>query len=79
MTAVGVGVKDSVISTTAGFSGVGVSVGSDTGTAVKVGEAPPRGVGVAYWPHKDALPTQEAVRKETAINNAEIRLTFRPF
>ena len=78
LTAVGEGVKVAVGSMTTVGSAVAVSVGGRTGAGVTVGEAPPTGVGVAYWPHKDALPTQEAVRKETAINNVEIRLTFRP-
>jgi hypothetical protein len=44
-----------------------------------VKRAPPTDVGVVYCPHREALPIQEVVIKETAINNAEIRLTFCPF
>ena len=65
------------VSTTAGTkrgSAVGVSVGA---IAVKVG-MPPGGVGVKYCPHKDMLPTQDAVSKETAIDRPRIRFTIRP-
>jgi hypothetical protein len=49
------------------------------GVEVDVTGAPPIDVGVRYCPHRDASPTQDAVIKETAINKAESRLTFRPF
>ena len=48
-------------------------------SGVEVRGEPPMGVGVAYCPHRDALPTQDALIKETAINKAESRLTFCPF
>ena len=77
--AVGIGVKVVVSSTTNGPIKVGVSEGTTAGAGVEVGESPPGGVGVAYCPHRDALPTQDVVIKETAINKTKSRLTFRPF
>jgi hypothetical protein len=68
-----------VSSTTNGLSRVGVSDGTTAGAGVDVRTGPPRGVGVAYCPHRDALPTQDAVIKETAINKTESLLTFGPF
>jgi hypothetical protein len=78
---VGRGVKVVVTSTTKGLGWVGVSDGTTAGMGVDVDVtgAPPIGVGVRYCPHRDASPTQDAVIKETAINKAESRLTFRPF
>jgi hypothetical protein len=76
---VGTGVKVVVCSTTNGPARVGVAEGTTAGAGVEVRADPPRGVGVVYCPHSDALPTQDAVIKETAINKAESRLTFRPF
>ena len=76
---VGMGVIVVVSSTTNGPASVGVSDGTTAGAAVDVLEGPPMGVGVVYCPHRDALPTQDAVSKEIAINNTESRLTFRPF
>ena len=76
---VGGGVAVTVSSTTNGTGRVGVSDGTTAGAGVDVKTDPPRGVGVAYCPHRDALPTQDAVIKETAINKAESRLTFCPF
>jgi hypothetical protein len=67
-----------VFSTTNGLSRPGVLDGTTAGAGVEVGIEPPRGVGVAYCPHRDALPTQDAVIKETAINKTESRLTFCP-
>jgi hypothetical protein len=77
--AVGTGVNVVVSSTTNKPARVGVLDGATTGTVVEVGGEPPGGVGVAYCPHRDALPTHDAVIKETTINKAESRLTFRPF
>ena len=76
---VGMGVIVVVTSTTNGPARVGVSDGTIAGALVDVSEGPPKGVGVVYCPHRDALPTQDAVIKEIAINNTESRLTFRPF
>lgn len=79
----GTTVDVSVITTNGpGKVGVGVTEGARTVTEVadgKVTGAPPSGVGVGYCPHRDALPTQDAVIKETAINKAESRLTLNPF
>lgn len=70
-------------SVTKGTDEVDVSVGTTAGEGIEVNVAvrgaPPTGVGVTYCPHRDALPTHEAVIKETAINKAESRLTLRPF
>ena len=57
-----------------GASAVGVM--DDTTTGVET--LPPAGVGVRYCPHRDALPTHDAVNRDTAILKAEIRFTFRP-
>jgi hypothetical protein len=76
---VGKGVNVVVSSKTKGPGWVGVSDGTTTGIGVEVAGAPPSGVGVRYCPHREALPTQDAVIKETAINKAESRLTLRPF
>jgi hypothetical protein len=57
-----------------GLSAVGVTDGITTGEDTGV----PNGVGVRYCPHRDALPTQDAVSKETVINKAEMRFTIRP-
>jgi hypothetical protein len=80
-TAVRVGTDVNVIvcSTTNGPGRVGVSNRTTAGAGVEVRAEPPWGVGVVYCPHRDALPTQDAVIKETAINKAESRLTFCPF
>ena len=76
---VGIAVKVVATSTTNGPAGVGVSEGTTTGRLVEVRTGPPEGVGDVYCPHRDALPTQDAVNKEIAINNTGIRLTLRPF
>ncbi len=76
---VGTGVNVDVCSATNGPGRVGVPDGATTGAGVEVREDLPKGVGVVYCPHSDALPTQDAVIKETAINKTESRLTFRPF
>jgi hypothetical protein len=76
---VGTDVNVVVASTTNGPGRVGVSDSTTAGAGVEVGRDPPTEVGVVYCPHRDALPTQDAVIKETAINSAESRLTFRPF
>ena len=78
LVAVGKGVDVSVgtDATTKGPNAVGVCEGTITATVAE--GRPPGGVGVKYSPHKDALPTQEAVSKETAINRAGIRFTIGP-
>ena len=75
----GIEVNVVVTSKTKGPDNVGLIVGGRAGAAVEVAGAPPIGVGVTYCPHRDVLPTQDAVIKETAINKAEIRLTLCPF
>jgi hypothetical protein len=72
-------VKVVVISNTKGPDGVGVPGAVITGSGVEVGTTPPTGVGVEYCPQREALPTQEAVIKETAIIKTESRLTICPF
>ena len=54
------------------------AVGVIEGTITVEEGMPPGGVGVKYCPHKDALPTQDAVSKEMATNKAGIRFTIRP-
>jgi hypothetical protein len=76
---VGRGVNVVVSSTTNGTGRVGGTDGTTAGAGVEVRGDPPTGVGVAYCPHRDALPTQDALIKETAINKAKSRLTFCPF
>jgi hypothetical protein len=49
------------------------------GVDVDVTGSPPTAVGVRYCPHRDALPTQDAVIKETAIDKTKSRRTFFPF
>jgi len=71
---VGAGVWVGAISVANRLMAVGVCVGI---TAVEEG-SPPGGVGVRYCPHKDASPTQDAIRKETAITRTKIRFTVRP-
>jgi hypothetical protein len=71
---VGSGVFVGAISVTDAPNAVGVGEGT---IAVEEG-IPPGGVGVRYCPHRDASPTQDARRKETAINRAKIRFTIRP-
>src|SRR5215211_5907250 len=65
--------------TTSGPNAVGVSGTKIAGSGENVGAEPPSGVGVAYCPHRDALPTHEAVAKDTAIKRPRIRFTIRPF
>ena len=64
---------------TKGPRAVGVSGTYIAGAGEEVGGMPPNGVGVAYCPHRDALPAHEVVMKETAIKRPRIRFTFRPF
>jgi hypothetical protein len=40
-----------------------------------VGEVPPNGVGVAYCPHREGVPPQDASRKEAAIKKLIRRFT----
>ncbi len=76
--AVGWGVEAVVSPIISGRASVGVIGWKTAGSGVEVGAKPPSGVGVVYCPHRDALPTHDAVNKETAINRPESRLTFRP-
>jgi hypothetical protein len=54
---------------------VGVVVATTAGAGETVGEFPPDAVGVAYCPHKEAFPTQDASKKETAIKKLISRFT----
>src|SRR5215203_1340449 len=71
-------IKSDASFTTNGVCTIGVSDTKIVGTGEDVGAAPPIGVGVAYCPHRDALPTHEAVVKDTAIKKPRIRFTIRP-
>jgi hypothetical protein len=62
---VGVGIAVFTVSYVSGRSGVGVWVGTTAGTGDEVG-IPPGGVGVVYCPHSEALPPQEAIKKDVA-------------
>jgi len=77
--AVGTGVGVVVTPNTKGPRAVGVSGIYAAGAGEDVGGMPPNGVGVAYCPHSDALPTHEVAMKETAIKRLGIRFMFRPF
>ena len=72
---VGAGVTESIGSTTKGLTSAGVVVGTTAGAGDEVGGFPPNGVGVAYCPHKEAFPAQEASKKEAAIKKLMIRFT----
>jgi hypothetical protein len=69
---VGVGVV--VASITKGLIVVGVCVTTTAGIGDKVG-IPPGGVGVAYCPHRDAFPPQEASKKEATMKKLINRFT----
>jgi hypothetical protein len=71
-----VGLGDAVLvaRTTAGvIVGVAVMVGAGEGEDVRV--APLGAVGVAYCPHRDAFPAQEASKKDAAIRKLVSRFT----
>jgi hypothetical protein len=60
----GVGVTVFAAASNAKASGVCVGM---TGMGDEVGGMPPSAVGVAYCPHKDAFPLQDASKKDAAI------------
>jgi hypothetical protein len=69
---VGVGIGVLVMSSGTNGSGVTVAI---TGEGVRVGRIPPGAVGVAYCPHREAFPTQDASKKEAAIKKLISRFT----
>jgi hypothetical protein len=64
---VNVGTGVVVVSNTKGLVVSGVCVGRITVGGSTVGEAPPSGVGVAYCPHNDVLPPQDANKSDAVI------------
>lgn len=74
LVAVGIAVSVGITSVTNDPSAVGVAEGAVIGAK----DTPLSAVGVKYCPHSDASPTQEDMRKETAINRIEMRFTIRP-
>ena len=72
---VGWGVTGLTVSTTKGLTAVGVCVATIAGAGATVGGFPPGGVGVAYCPHKEAFPPQDASKKEAAIKILISRFT----
>jgi len=54
---------------------VGVCVTTTAGAGEDVEGIPPNGVGVAYCPHKEAFPPQDASKKEAAIKKPISRFT----
>ena len=77
LTRVGVGVFVVVIPDVIGSTGTGVSVGTIVGTGDNVGGTPPNGVGVVYWPHREAFPTQETSRQAETKTGIRTRFTVR--
>jgi hypothetical protein len=56
----------------------GVSVTKTSGCTDAVSGIPPRGVGVWYCPHNDALPMQEDIKKDARVEKMMIRFTKSP-
>ena len=75
---VGVAVNVGTSLNAIGLSGVGVAGTNTAGAGVSVAGTYPTGVGVKYWPHSDALPTQDVVTKEMRINKPRMRFTVGP-
>src|SRR5215212_4356275 len=69
---VGVGVS---ASTTSSTNGSAVIVTVIAGGGDDVGGMPPRAVGVAYCPHNEAFPPQDAIKKDAAIKILISRFT----
>jgi len=72
---VGCGVAGSVVSMTKGEIVSGVVVATTAGTGDELGTMPPRAVGVAYCPHREVFPPQDASKKEAAINTLKSLFT----
>jgi hypothetical protein len=72
---VDVGVTGSTVLIISGLIVLGVVVAMIVGAGEAVGGTPPKGVGVTYWPHKEAFPAQDASKNEAAIKKLISRFT----
>jgi hypothetical protein len=72
---VGTGVTESTVPTTKGLIVAGVCVATTAGAGEEVDGFPPNGVGVVYCPHREALPAQDASKKEAVIKKLISRFT----
>jgi len=73
---VGVGVNVVVTPNDSGSIGAGVSVTRLCGIGEEVGGIPPSGVGVAYCPHKEAFPMQDASMEDVIMRKMMARFTI---